>query len=120
MTVIQSLGISWLQIAYIVVLFLAFVSAGTTCTFACVTRFEKVVKFSKNVTVVRAVLSIVIMVLCMLISTVGLDVIVLKGYGMAGILGIPFVIIPVIAINLFGKKKQVSQTAVNPSMEEEI
>ena len=90
------------------------------CTFACVTRFEKVVKFSKNVTVVRAVLSIVIMVLCMLISTVGLDVIVLKGYGMAGILGIPFVIIPVIAINLFGKKKQVSQTAVNPSMEEEI
>lgn len=44
----------------------------------------------------------------------------IKGYGMAGILGIPFVIIPVIAINLFGKKKQVSQTAVNPSMEEEI
>ena len=102
------------------VLFLAFVSTGTTCTFACVTRFEKVAKFSKNITVVRAVLSIVIMVLCMLISTVGLDAIVLKGYGMAGILGIPFVIIPVIAINLFGKKKQVSQTAVNPSMEEEI
>ncbi len=120
LTVIQSLGMSWLQIAYIVVLFLAFVSTGTTCTFACVTRFEKVAKFSKNITVVRAVLSIVIMVLCMLISTVGLDAIVLKGYGMAGILGIPFVIIPVIAINLFEKKKQASQTAVNPSMEEEM
>ena len=41
LTVIQSLGMNWLQIAYIVVLFLAFVSTGTTCTFACVTRFEK-------------------------------------------------------------------------------
>ena len=84
------------------------------------TRFEKVVKFSKNITVVRAVLSIVIMVLCMLISTVGLDAIVLKGYGLAGVLGIPFVIIPVIAINLFGKKKQVGQAAAKQALEEEM
>lgn len=120
LTVIQSLGINWLQIAYIVVLFLAFVSTGTTCTFACVTRFEKIVKFSKNITVVRAVLSIIIMGFCMLISTVGLDAIVLKGYGYTGVLGIPFVIIPIIAINLFGKKKKISSTVETPVAEEEM
>ena len=105
-TVIKNLNIPWLIPVYSISLFLAFISTGVSCAFGCVTRFEAILKVPENLQVRRVVLSLAIIGFCMFLSLAGLTALVQIGYGYAGIVAIPCVILPVIIINIVRTKKK--------------
>lgn len=107
LTIIQQLDNKFLLYAYSITLFLAFISTGVGCIFGIVARyensFEKV--FGENVTRRRMILSFTTMLISMLISLLGLNTLVIKGYGYLGILSIFFLIIPTIVIGIVKNSK---------------
>lgn len=105
LAVIQNLGIGGLVPVYSLVLCLAFISTGTTCAFGFVTRFETILTAIKSLTTRRVVLSLGIIVFGTFLSLAGLTKLVMIGYGYTGLLAIPFVIIPIIVLDIVRGKK---------------
>jgi len=97
--IITDIGIPLLQPAYTLVLLLAFITTGITLIFAIVKRFEKYGdKLVPKIQTRRTIYSITFIVVCYIISLVGLLNIIKKGYSAIGYLGIPFVLIPTIIV----------------------
>lgn len=98
LTIATMSGHSWLQYAYSLVLFFAFVSTGAGCTFGLVARFEHKVLPNMTLSLRRGIISAVSIVASVLMSTVGLTTLVAKGYGYLGIVGIFLMILPCLTI----------------------
>jgi len=91
-------GHPWLRYLYSVVLFMAFVSTGIGCIFGFVARFENKIFTNLGITVRRAIMSLISMMVSMAVSMLGLTVIVSKGYAYMGIIGIFLVILPCLTL----------------------
>ena len=107
LTIIQQLDNNFLLCAYSITLFLAFVSTGAGCVFGIVARYENSFEklFGNNVLRRRMILSFTTMLISMLISLLGLNTLVIKGYGYLGILSIFFLIIPTIILGIIKNRK---------------
>lgn len=107
LTIIKQLDSTFLLYAYSITLFLAFVSTGAGCVFGIVARyehsFEKIL--GENLTRRRMILSFSTMLISMLISLLGLNTLVIKGYGYLGVLSIFFLIIPTIVLGIIKNSK---------------
>ncbi|MCD8098894.1 MAG: hypothetical protein LUE31_12940 [Lachnospiraceae bacterium] len=98
---ISKLGIPFLQPAYSIMIFLAFMTTAITCIGAILKRLECFgEKQLPNITVRRAVYSLVIILVCFGIAQFGLLTIIKKGYSAVGYLGIPFVVIPTFVVGI--------------------
>ncbi len=119
--VATSLGYSWMQVIYSLVLFIALVSTAVTLVFSVVARFEKVWNSGSGVfeslRARRIAISILSMVVCTSISIFGLTNIVVKGYGSVGYLGILIVIIPAIFVAGYKNRKAAEYRAANGIVE---
>jgi uncharacterized membrane protein YkvI len=119
--VATSLGYSWMQVIYSLVLFIALVSTAVTLVFSVVARFEKVWNSGSGVfeslRARRIAISILSMVVCTSISIFGLTAIVVKGYGSVGYLGIVIVIIPAIFVAGYKNRKAAEYRAANGIVE---
>ncbi|MDD3364847.1 MAG: hypothetical protein PHZ03_07700 [Syntrophomonas sp.] len=119
--VATSLGYSWMQVIYSLVLFIALVSTAVTLVFAVVARFEKVWTSGsgafESLRARRIAISIISMVVCTSVSIFGLTNIVVKGYGSVGYLGIVIVIIPAIFVAGYKNKKAAQYRAANGIIE---
>ncbi|WP_315523722.1 hypothetical protein [Fusobacterium massiliense] len=107
LTIIQQLDNNFLLYAYSITLFLAFVSTGAGCVFGIVARYENSFEklFGNNVLRRRMILSFTTMLISMFISLLGLNTLVIKGYGYLGILSIFFLIIPTIILGIIKNRK---------------
>lgn len=97
----EQLNVNWLQALYSVILLIALFGTGVSLVFSAVARFEPVLTardIFSSVKIRRAVISVVILVICTGISVFGLTNIVVKGYGMLGYVGILFVLIPQLVV----------------------
>jgi uncharacterized membrane protein YkvI len=113
--IISDLGIPFLQPAYTLILFLAFITTGITLIFAIVKRFEKFgAKSMPKIQTRRTVYSITFIVVCYFISLVGLLNIVKLGYSAVGYLGIPFVLLPTIIVGHIKMKKEKEKQSNTP------
>lgn len=119
--VATSLGYSWMQVLYSLVLFIALVSTAVTFVYSSVARFEKVwTKGSgifESLRARRIAISILTMVVCTSISIFGLTNIVVKGYGSVGYLGILIVIIPGIFVAGHKNRKAAQMREANGIIE---
>lgn len=86
-------------------LFCALVSTGIGCIYGFVTRMENFVLTSINITGRRAIISIASIIVSALVSLVGLDAIVRKGYVYMGIIGIFLMILPTLTIVAYRNAK---------------
>lgn len=105
LAILESLNVPAVKYAYSVSLFLAFVSTGVGCVFGVVARYEDNILKQMDVSKRRMLLSFFTMALSTGISLVGLDTLVLKGYGYLGVITIVFLIIPTIVIGTIKNRK---------------
>ncbi|MDK4521499.1 hypothetical protein MWF99_01230 [Fusobacterium necrophorum] len=107
LAIIKQLNSSLLLWAYSITLFLAFVSTGVGCVFGIVTRYEnsKFLNHLGEITKRRMIISVAAMIISILLSLVGLNTLIIKGYGYLGILSIFFLIIPTIVLGIIKNKK---------------
>ncbi|MGP1489263.1 MAG: YkvI family membrane protein [Peptoanaerobacter stomatis] len=105
LTIIKQLNSTPLLYAYSITLFLAFVSTGVGCIFGIVARYENSFEQIGDITKRRMLISLVSMIISMFISLVGLNTLVVKGYGYLGILSIFFLIIPTIVLGIIKNRK---------------
>lgn len=111
---VTDLGMPFLQYAYNITLFLAFVTTGITLTFSIVKRFESYgEKYIPKLQTRRIVYSIIFIISCYIISLAGLLNIIRKGYTAMGYLGIPFVLIPTIIIGHKKVKRELQKKALD-------
>jgi uncharacterized membrane protein YkvI len=99
----KALGGGWLYWCYFVTLFLAFISTGVSCIFGMVARMENKIftrstGFFSNITMRRALISIIVMLVSVSLSLFGLTALVRYGYGMCGYIGTFAVILPILII----------------------
>lgn len=73
---------------YSVVLFLAFISTGTSCVFAFIARFENVMKVPENKEARRVILGILLIAISCAVSMLGLMTIVSVGYSYLGAIAV--------------------------------
>lgn len=100
-------GNTLISVAYKVSLFLCLISTGVTIIFGLVNRFEDTEKlmFIKSQRQRRALVAVIIMAICMVISLTGLTNIVKYGYGYCGYLGIIAIVIPFLTIGVYKNRK---------------
>lgn len=98
LTVIQALDNNVLLWAYSITLISAFITTGVNCVFGAVARYEENFTFISNITKRRMFISLVAIVISVLLSLMGLDALVIRGYGLAGILSIFVLVIPTIIV----------------------
>lgn len=120
--VTSKLHISWLQILYSVLLFIALLGTAISLIFSSVARFENVWTEGKGIFASlrarRIAISFITMAICTAISVFGLTNIVVKGYGSVGYVGLFFVLIPQIVIGTFKIKKAAADRAAQGIVEE--
>lgn len=104
LTIIKEFDSEILVWVYSITLFLAFVSTGVGCIFGIVARYENSFQ-TFHITKRRMLISLLGMIISMLISLLGLNTLVIKGYGYLGVLSIFFLIIPTIVIGRIKNSK---------------
>ena len=104
LTIIKEFDSEILIWIYSITLFLAFVSTGVGCIFGIVARYENSFQ-TFHITKRRMLISLLGMIVSMLISLLGLNTLVIKGYGYLGVLSILFLIIPTIVIGRIKNSK---------------
>lgn len=89
-------GYQWLQIAYKVLLFCAFISTSVTLVYSMIQRFQGhcFPKAIKSEAVRSVIVGAVVIGLCFLLSLVGLDQIIKKVYGYDGYYALIVVVLP--------------------------
>lgn len=89
-------GYQWLQIAYKVLLFCAFISTSVTLVYSMIQRFQGQCfpKAIKSEAVRSVIVGAVVIGLCFLLSLVGLDQIIKKVYGYDGYYALIVVVLP--------------------------
>ena len=107
----SNVGMDWLLVAYSILLFCAFVSTCVTLIYTMILRIDK--KFFQKVNVherIRmAVIGVVMVAVCMLISRVGISDIITYAYGYDGYLALVAIVIPVIIIGNIKNRKYVKE-----------
>lgn len=98
LTIIQSLDNKLLLVCYSVTLLAAFITTGVSCVFGAVARYEGGISFINDFTKKRSFISFVVIFVSLLLSLLGLDTLVIKGYGLAGIISIFILVIPTIIV----------------------
>ena len=89
-------GYQWLQLAYKVLLFCAFISTSVTLVYSMIQRFQGhcFPKAIKSEAVRSVIVGAVVIGLCFLLSLVGLDQIIKKVYGYDGYYALIVVVLP--------------------------
>lgn len=103
------LNIPFLQAFYNFIIFIALISTVLSMLYAIVARFEKLLReheVVKNEKTSRVFVTVIVLILCTIISTVGLTNIVVKGYGALGYIGILLVLLPEIIVGTIKIKKR--------------
>lgn len=107
----SNVGMDWLLVAYSILLFCAFVSTCVTLIYTMILRIDK--KFFQRVNIherIRmAVIGVVMVAVCMLISRVGISSIITYAYGYDGYLALVAIVIPVIIIGNIKNRKYVKE-----------
>ena len=95
------LNVPFLQLFYNFIIFIALISTVLSMLYSLVVRFESLIRkkgWVNDAKVSRAIVTVIILVLCTMISTLGLTTIVVKGYGALGYIGILLVLLPEIVV----------------------
>lgn len=95
------LDIPFLQLFYNFIIFIALISTVLSMLYSLVVRFEVLFRkqgWVNDTKVSCAIVTIIILILCTMISTLGLTTIVVKGYGALGYMGILVVLLPEIVV----------------------
>lgn len=106
-----NVGMDWLQVVYSILMFCAFVSTCVTLIYTMILRIDK--KFFTRANVhekIRfAIIGVVMVAICMVISSVGISDIITYAYGYDGYLALVAIVIPVIVIGNIKNKKYVKE-----------
>lgn len=106
-----NVGMDWLQVVYSILMFCAFVSTCVTLIYTMILRIDK--KFFTRANVhekIRfAIIGVVMVAICMVISSVGISDIITYAYGYDGYLALVAIVIPVIIIGNIKNKKYVKE-----------
>ena len=106
------IGWGWLEIVYSVLLFCAFVSTCVTLIYTMILRIDKkffVDKVDVHEKIRMAIIGVVMVAVCMLLSTFGLTKIITYAYGYDGYLALVAIVVPVIIIGNIKNKKYVRE-----------
>jgi uncharacterized membrane protein YkvI len=101
----ESLGFPWLLALYVVVLLLAVLTTTVGFAFSVTARYSPLIKTMETGPKRDALVSTVMLVMCIGVSTFGLDKIVRVGFGYLGKVSIFFVIIPVLVLGFVKTRK---------------
>ena len=107
----SNVGMDWLLVAYSILLFCAFVSTCVTLIYTMILRIDKKFFVRSNIheKVRMAVIGVVMVAVCMLISRVGISDIITYAYGYDGYLALVAIVIPVIVIGNIKNRKYVKE-----------
>ncbi len=103
--VAEQLGSKLLLLLYVVILVLAVLTTTVGFSFAVTARYSPLIKKMKNGPKKDALISCIMLILCIGVSTFGLTKIVKVGFGYLGLVSVFVVIIPVIIIGFIKNKK---------------
>lgn len=98
LTIAKSQGLALLTTAYSCILFLAFVSTGVGVVFGFVARYENAILKSTSLSIRRAVISAIVIILSTTMAVTGITKLVAVGYGWLGRFCIFVVILPLAII----------------------
>ena len=106
-----NVGMDWLQAVYSVLMFCAFVSTCVTLIYTMILRIDKkfFVKASLHEKIRFAIIGVVMVAICMVISSVGISDIITYAYGYDGYLALVAIVIPVIVIGNIKNRKYVKE-----------
>jgi uncharacterized membrane protein YkvI len=114
----KTLGFNWLSAIYSMLLFFAFISTGVTLTYTMIQRFygKLFPKTIPDIRIRKALVGIIVILVCLAISFMGLSNIVRYAYAFTGYIGLVAVILPVIIIGNIKNKRYAA--AVQPEVQE--
>ena len=109
---LRQIGWDWLTSCYSVLLFCAFVSTCVTLIYTMILRIDKkffVGKVDVHEKIRMAIIGVVMVAVCMRLSTFGISKIITYAYGYDGYLALVAIVIPVIIIGNIKNKKYVKE-----------
>lgn len=109
--VAEQIGWDWLIAVYSILLFCAFISTCVTLIYTMILRVDKAffVKSDIHEKIRMSVIGIILIAICMLLSTFGLTSIITYAYGYDGYLALAVIVIPVIVIGNIKNRKFIKE-----------